>query len=56
MLLFKGLKNLDMSVSTVGGLLIMAMIGAAVWASMSSGTRRWATSCSIRASSRGSRP
>ena len=31
MLLFKGLKNLDMSVSTVGGLLIMAMIGAAVW-------------------------
>ncbi|UZD62553.1 inorganic phosphate transporter [Brevibacterium sp. JSBI002] len=31
MLLFKGLKNLDMSVTTVGGLLIMAMIGAAVW-------------------------
>lgn len=31
MLLFKGLKNLDMSVSTVGGLLIMAMIGATVW-------------------------
>ncbi|MEY9258731.1 PiT family inorganic phosphate transporter [Brevibacterium epidermidis] len=31
MLLFKGLKNLDMSVNTVGGLLIMAMIGAAVW-------------------------
>ena len=31
MLLFKGLKNLDMSVTTVGGLLIMAMIGAVVW-------------------------
>ncbi|MCU4298498.1 anion permease [Brevibacterium permense] len=31
MLLFKGLKNLDMSVTTVGGLLIMAMVGAAVW-------------------------
>ena len=31
MLLFKGLKNLDMSVSTVGGVLVMAMIGAAVW-------------------------
>lgn len=31
MLLFKGLKNLDMSVSTVGGILIMAMIGLAVW-------------------------
>ncbi|UVI36488.1 inorganic phosphate transporter [Brevibacterium spongiae] len=31
MLLFKGLKNLDMSVSTVGGILVMAMIGAAVW-------------------------
>lgn len=31
MLLFKGLKNLDMSVTTVGGLLIMTMIGAAVW-------------------------
>ncbi|SMX91172.1 inorganic phosphate transporter [Brevibacterium linens] len=31
MLLFKGLKNLDMSVTTVGGLLIMAMIGATVW-------------------------
>ncbi|WP_209325985.1 inorganic phosphate transporter [Brevibacterium renqingii] len=31
MLLFKGLKNLDMSVSTFGGILVMAMIGIAVW-------------------------
>jgi PiT family inorganic phosphate transporter len=31
MLLFKGLKNLDMSVSTVGGIIVMAMIGVAVW-------------------------
>ena len=31
MLLFKGLKNLDMSVSTVGGVLVMAMVGIAVW-------------------------
>jgi PiT family inorganic phosphate transporter len=31
MLLFKGLTNLDMSVSTVGGVLVMAMIGVAVW-------------------------
>ncbi|WP_210604298.1 inorganic phosphate transporter [Brevibacterium oceani] len=31
MLLFKGLKNLDMSVSTVGGVIIMTMIGVAVW-------------------------
>src|SRR5699024_1050629 len=29
MLLFKGLKNLDMSVSTVGGVLVMAMVGIA---------------------------
>src|SRR5699024_11575064 len=26
-----GLKNLDMSVSTVGGVLVMAMVGIAVW-------------------------
>ena len=31
MLLFKGLKNLDMTIGTVGGVLIMAMIGLAVW-------------------------
>ncbi|MCD1287716.1 MULTISPECIES: inorganic phosphate transporter [unclassified Brevibacterium] len=31
MLLFKGLKNLDMGVSTFGGVLVMAMIGIAVW-------------------------
>lgn len=31
MLLFKGLKNLDMGISTVGGILVMAMIGLAVW-------------------------
>ncbi|TSI15008.1 inorganic phosphate transporter [Brevibacterium aurantiacum] len=31
MLLFKGLKNLDVAVGTVGGILIMAMIGLAVW-------------------------
>ncbi|WP_309131041.1 anion permease [Brevibacterium sp.] len=31
MLLFKGLKNLDLGLSTVGGVLVMAMIGVAVW-------------------------
>ena len=31
MLLFKGLKNLDVAVGAVGGTLIMAMIGLAVW-------------------------
>ncbi|MBM6590702.1 inorganic phosphate transporter [Brevibacterium sp. RIT 803] len=31
MLLFKGLKNLDVAIGTVGGILIMAMIGLAVW-------------------------
>ena len=31
MLLFKGLKNLDMAIGTVGGILVMAMIGLAVW-------------------------
>lgn len=31
MLLFKGLKNLDVAVNAVGGTLIMAMIGLAVW-------------------------
>lgn len=31
MLLFKGLKNLDVGISTVGGILVMAMIGLAVW-------------------------
>jgi PiT family inorganic phosphate transporter len=31
MLLFKGLKNLDVSITAFGGILIMAMIGAAVW-------------------------
>ena len=31
MLLFKGLKNLDVGISTVGGVLVMAMIGLAVW-------------------------
>ncbi|MGO2027302.1 MULTISPECIES: inorganic phosphate transporter [Brevibacterium] len=31
MLLFKGLKNLDVTVGAVGGTLIMAMIGLAVW-------------------------
>ncbi len=31
MLLFKGLKNLDLGLSTVGGVLVMAMVGIAVW-------------------------
>ncbi|GAA1947267.1 inorganic phosphate transporter [Brevibacterium antiquum] len=31
MLLFKGLKNLDVAVGAVGGTLVMAMIGLAVW-------------------------
>ncbi|MDN5585912.1 inorganic phosphate transporter [Brevibacterium aurantiacum] len=31
MLLFKGLKNLDVTVGPIGGTLLMAMIGLAVW-------------------------
>ncbi|MGO3066011.1 inorganic phosphate transporter [Brevibacterium linens] len=31
MLLFKGLKNLELGISSVGNFLIMAMIGAGVW-------------------------
>ncbi|GAA1855211.1 inorganic phosphate transporter [Brevibacterium marinum] len=31
MLLFKGLKNIDVAIGTVGGILVMAMIGLAVW-------------------------
>lgn len=31
MLLFKGLKNLELGLSTVGGVLVMMMIGLAVW-------------------------
>ena len=31
MLVFKGLKNLEVGISTVGGVLVMAMIGLAVW-------------------------
>ncbi|AOP52101.1 inorganic phosphate transporter [Brevibacterium aurantiacum] len=31
MLLFKGLRNLDLGISTVGGILVMAMIGLCVW-------------------------
>ncbi|PNL18362.1 inorganic phosphate transporter [Micrococcus sp. FDAARGOS_333] len=31
MLLFKGLKNLDLNIDNVGNILIMLMVGAAVW-------------------------
>lgn len=34
MLLFKGLKNLHLEIDSVGNFLIMAMIGAAVWAAV----------------------
>lgn len=34
MLLFKGLKNLDIHMTSVGGIAVMAMIGVAVWASV----------------------